>query len=342
MPELENLKPAVSETPETSGNGSSQCNLCGAADYEVLARKGRDREPLNTVICKKCGLVWSHPFPIDPQQYYQKHYRILYKGTYTPKKKHIFRNARVALGRFKLLRHLLKPGWRTLEVGSGGGEFLYLLKKLGCDARGIEPNEGYAEYARKEYDLNITTGFLQNTEFEKNSFNLVTMWHVFEHMDNPSYILRKVHGFLAPEGLLIIEVPNIEATCASPQNTFHIAHLYNFNRFTLRKMAERAGFSMIEETMGRDGGNIFQYFKKDGPASREIQCEIEGNYQRIKNVIDRWTPLKYYFSSYPYSRVLSKVRQFFREKDASDEYTGGREILDHLMEDINENSLSQN
>ena len=336
MPTLDHSKPDSSPTI----NSSSQCNLCGSTEYDVLSNVGKENESLNTVICKKCGLVWSHPFPIDPFDYYQKHYRILYKGTFTPKKKHIFRAARAAVGRFNLLKHLLKPGWRVLEVGSGGGEFLYLLKKLGYDAFGIEPNEGYSEYAKKEYQLNITTGFLQNTQFEENSFEMITMWHVFEHMDNPADILKKIHSYLVTDGLLVIEVPNVESTCQWPNNTFHTAHLYNFNQLTLSRIAEQAGFSVIEKTVVPDGGIIRQVFKKNGAAPRDIRGEIDGNFERIKKIVARRTTLKHYFSRYPYSRVLNKVRQWFSEKGASNRFASGKEILDHLMAKIDRNSLS--
>lgn len=341
MPALDPLKSDSLEPPKTL-SPSSQCNLCGSAEYEVLSKIGRGNESLNTVICKKCGLVWSHPFPLDTLIYYQKHYRIRYKGTYTPRKKHIFRSARAAMIRFDRLKHLLQPRWRVLEVGSGGGEFLYLLKKLGLDAFGIEPNEGYAEYAKNEYQLNIKNGFLQNTEFEENSFDMVTLWHVLEHMDNPTDCLKKIHSFMATGGLLVIEVPNVESVCSTPNNTFHAAHLYNFNRSTLRRMVERVGFVLVEESMEEDGGNFFQFFKKNGAAPREIHSEIDGNYEQVKNIVTRRTTLKYYFSRYPYVRVVRKIRQWFRERGATNRYAGGKEILSHLMDKIDQNSLSRN
>jgi SAM-dependent methyltransferase len=341
MPALDQSTPDSLDPPQTESS-SSQCNLCGSAEYDVLSKIGKGNKPLNTVICKKCGLVWSHPFPIDTVDYYQKHYRIRYKGTFTPKKKHIFRSARAALDRFNLLKHLLKPHCRILEVGSGGGEFLYLLEKLGCDAFGIEPNEGYAGYAKNEYQLNITNGFLQNTQFEKNSFDMVTLWHVFEHMDNPADALKKIHSFLATDGVLVIEVPNVESTCQWPGNTFHTAHLFNFNQSTLSRMAERAGFEMIEKLTAPDGGVIRQVFRKNGVAPRDVQGEIDGNFERIKNIVARRTTLKHYFSLYPYSRVLNKARQWFSELGASNRFASGKEILDHLMENIDRNSLSKN
>ncbi len=61
---------------------SRPCNLCNSTEFDVLSTRDRDGEYLRTVICKNCGLVWSDPFPINPSEYYQKNYRILYKGTF--------------------------------------------------------------------------------------------------------------------------------------------------------------------------------------------------------------------------------------------------------------------
>jgi len=339
MPTLDPSKPDSMENPETN-DPSSQCNLCGSKDFEVLSKVGRGHQPLNSVICRKCGLVWSHPFPIDPYKYYQKDYRIRYKGTFVPRKKHIYRSAHAALDRFNILKKLLKPKLRVLEIGSGGGEFLYLLKKSGCDAFGIEPNEGYAEYARGEYQLDIKTGFLQNTEFQENSFDMVTLWHVFEHMDNPLETLKKISGFLAPEGILVIEVPNVEATCQAPVNTFHTAHLFNFNETTLSRMAELAGFSVIQKIQSGDGGNICQVFRKKGTDTRSPVSGLEGNFEKISRIVGGRTAWGHFLTAHPYSRVIQKVRQWFIEREASKRFSTGREILDKLMEKVDGNSLS--
>jgi hypothetical protein len=160
-------------------------------------------------------------------------------------------------------------------------------------------------------------------------------------MDNPADILKKVHSFLVTDGLLVIEVPNVETSCLSPNNTFHTAHLYNFNQSTLSRMAERAGFTVVEKSMPGDGGNILQVFKKNDAVPRDVRGEIDGNYERIKNIVARRTTLKHYFSRSPYSRIMTKVRQWFSEKEASNQFSSGKEILDYLMEKIDRNSLSQ-
>ena len=104
-------------------------------------------------------------------------------------------------------------------------------------------------------------------------------------------------------------------------------------------MAERAGFVVVDKLTAEDGGVIRQVFKKNDAVSRNIRGEIDGNFERIKNIVAQRTTLKHYFSRYPYSRVLNKVRQWFSEKGAL-KFSSGKEILDHLMKQIDRNSLS--
>ena len=130
---------------------SIPCNLCGSTEISVLAKSSRSGKPLRTVICSKCGLVWSDPLPHNPRHFYEDDYRVSYKGAYSPKPKHIFRAGNVALSRYRKIESLLSRSLEILDVGSGGGEFSYLLQTLGNDVTGIEPNKGYAEYSIREY-----------------------------------------------------------------------------------------------------------------------------------------------------------------------------------------------
>lgn len=78
---------------------------------------------------------------------------------------------------------------KILDVGTGGGEFAYLLQSLGHDISGIEPNKGYADYSKQEYGLNIQIGFIQDIQQLDESFDLITIWHVLEHTENPCDVL---------------------------------------------------------------------------------------------------------------------------------------------------------
>jgi methylase of polypeptide subunit release factors len=109
---------------------SIPCNLCGGTEVSILSNRSRSGKPLRTVICRACGLVWSDPRPHDARRFYEQEYRLSYKHTYRPKLKHVLRAGNVALSRFEKIEQLLSTRKAVLDVGTGGGEFAYLLQSL--------------------------------------------------------------------------------------------------------------------------------------------------------------------------------------------------------------------
>ena len=304
---------------------TNPCNLCHSTNFDELSNVGRDGA-LRTVICKNCGLVWSDPFPIDTTEYYQKNYRILYKGTYSPKIKHIYRAANVALERYKRLETHTLGKKKVLEIGSGGGEFSYLLTKKGFDVSAIEPNEGYGNYSKEQYGLSVQIGFAQNLEFDAETFDFITMSHVLEHVDNPTTMLEKLRTWLKPNGILALEVPNVEAVCQSPKSTFHTAHLFNFNPATLALLAEKTGFSVVQSMLSDDGCNLTLIAQKT--ESVKPSLDIPGNYETVFATVKNHTLLKHYLSPFPYSRLLSKVCKILDERKATAKFTDAKQVLD--------------
>ena len=304
---------------------ANPCNVCHSTDFDELSNVGRDGA-LRTVICKNCGLVFSDPFPIDTAEYYQKNYRILYKGTYNPKIKHIYRAANVAIERYKRLEAHLAGKKKVLEIGSGGGEFSYLLTKKGFDVSAIEPNEGYGNYSQEQYGLNVQIGFAQNLEFAAESFDFITMSHVLEHVDNPTTMLEKLRTWLKPNGILALEVPNVEAVCQSPKSTFHTAHLFNFNPETLALLAEKTGFSVVQSVVSEDGGNLTLIAQKSEITN--VPLAIAGNYEKVFAIVKNHTVLNHYLSPFPYLRLIGKVRKIFDERQAVAKFTDAKDVLD--------------
>lgn len=312
---------------------SQPCTVCGASNVAVLANTSRSGQPLRTVICQDCGMVWSDPFPHNPRSFYEDDYRVAYKGTFTPKPKHILRAGKVALSRRELLGKWIEKPLKMLDVGTGGGEFAYLMQTLGHDINGIEPNKGYAEYSKKEYGLNVQVGFIQDINQPNDSFDLITIWHVLEHTENPSDVLTKLHSLLKPQGILVVEVPTIEATCQSPKSTFHEAHIFNFNLDTLTKLGEKVGFTQVEHKISADGANITVFFQKNainGNAISQSNLKIPGNAEKIINIVKNHTAFKHYLTAWPYQRFFSRMSKAIHEKLATAEFKSGKKLLDKL------------
>lgn len=286
---------------------------------------------MRTVICKHCGLVWSDPFPHDPRQFYEHDYRVEYKNTYAPKPKHILRAGKIALDRHGKIKQFLSGKKNVLDVGTGGGEFAYLLKSLGHDLQGIEPNKGYAEYSAAEYGLNLQIGFIQDATLPEQHFDLITIWHVLEHTEDPSLVLRDLRNWLKLDGILVVEVPSIEATCQAPKSTFHEAHLYNFNLDTLRKMGEKAGLLEHSHVFSADGGNMTIFFRRADSNSSDLgDLRIEGNAARIQDIVQGHTNQAHFLTAAPYQRFIRRMSRTLAEKIALKSFDNNKALLDQL------------
>ena len=340
--------PADSRRPATTTAGL-ECNLCHGREVTVLSGRSRSGKPLRTVCCTGCGLVWSDPRPHDARRFYEDEYRLDYKQTFEPRPRHVLRAGRVALDRAAKIRDLLARPRRALDIGSGGGEFAYLLATLGHDVHGVEPNRGYAQYAAREYGLDIQRGFVDEAELPEAGFDLVTIWHVLEHTEDPHAVLRRLRRALRPDGVLVVEVPNVEATCQSPRSSFHEAHLYTFSPLTLEALARRAGLALRSCVLSDDGGNVTATFVRaaepvppggstgapdgasaDPSAAGTPAIGIPGHHARIAGIVARHTTWRHLLSAHPYRRLAGRVARALDERRALPRQASGRQILDAL------------
>ncbi|OQW30918.1 MAG: methyltransferase type 11 [Nitrospira sp. SG-bin1] len=297
----------------------------------MLSNRSRSGKPLRTVICRACGLVWSDPRPHDARQFYEEEYRLSYKHTYSPKPKHVLRAGHVALSRFEKIERLLLNRKAVLDVGTGGGEFAYLLQSLGHRVCGIEPNRGYADYSIREYGLTVQVGFVQDATFPLDSFDVVTIWHVLEHTEDPGSILALLRSWLKPDGTLVVEVPNVEATCQSPRSTFHEAHLYNFNVVSLRRLAKKHGLFEARHLISRDGGNITMFFTRTAPLiADQFEAVIPGNYEWVSRIVRQHGNVRHHLTPLPYLRMWQRLCRSLRERRQTADARSGKALLDGL------------
>ena len=307
------------------------CNLCGSKDIEVLSLRDRQLQFLRTVICKKCGLIWSDPRPSeeDIRNFYSDKYRKEYKGIYHPKLKHIYRDAKQAVRRFCFLKSVLKKHHKILDIGCGTGVFVYTLRSLGFNGFGIEPDKYYAAYAAGELKIPVTRSFLQDIEVE-TTYDVVTMFHVLEHTENPSAILTKIWNLLKIEGFLILEVPNAEDTWQGPHRRYHKAHLYTFNPETIQAIGEKNRFTVHKISVAPYHGNITVIFQKQEKAKIVIE-KLAGNYDKIKNILNKNDLLYHFRTSVPYKKFCQNIISAVWEQIVVRKYTTGKELVDSVI-----------
>lgn len=239
------------------------------ANLKTVSGTDRHGKPLTTLIDLKTGVVRNDPIPDDATlaKFYSDDYRVAYKSAARPRGRQILRNFRRAKQVFERFDDVFAPARTMLDAGAGSGEFLFAGQYLGKDAIGVEPNREYAEYDRQELGLNVTTKHLSEELFAQESFDLIILSHVLEHLNDPVRYLSMLAGWLTPRGVLYIEVPDINEMCArhSVGNMFHFGHIFNYSPSVLRIVAGLSGLVELDATRARCADSTSVVFVK-GPA----------------------------------------------------------------------------
>lgn len=312
------LPPPRAGGPGTAGRPGlrqeTACALCGARTYAVVGHHDRDGRPLRTVMCERCGLVWTNPRPSDADvdQYYATTYRVDYTRHAAPSRRKILRGLTGAAERIEALGRLWRAGVRVMDVGCGAGEFVFLLRARGIDAAGVEPGEMYADFSRRELGIPIETATVDVAHVPPASQDVVTMFHMLEHVADPRRVLATIGGWLRPGGVLVVEVPNVASRAQAPRHRFHFAHLHNFTTATLGALGESVGLTLLRAGETADGGNVVCQFEQGGARARVVES-LPDNVNRMRDVFRRHTSLRHYLTVVPYRRVLGRLALRLRE-----------------------------
>jgi SAM-dependent methyltransferase len=221
-------------------NDVGTCVACGAA---TSSRGARALGSHSVATCAHCGLAWLLDPPAGDEL------AALYStGFYEPgparlaslvEAGHIFNNTI----RMRELRGL-KVG-RLLDIGSGRGRFLGAAKAAGWDVVGIEFEPGMAEASSRRFGVEVVVGDAVGADV-RGPFDVITMWHVLEHLPDPRAAVDRAAGLLRPDGTLIVSVPNNDSLQArlGGDDWLHLdipRHIYHFNPRSLTRLVERAG-----------------------------------------------------------------------------------------------------
>ena len=306
------------------------CAITGSKSAIVICQKDRHGKALRNVISKKSGLIFVDPVPFkSTEDFYKTEYRKSYKGVHQPKPKHIYRAGRIALQRFSRVEKYLPDSASCLDAGSSSGEFVYLLKNRGFNAVGVEANIPYAKYSQLELQIPVTISpFSQFTT--KQKFDLITMFHVLEHLEFPERDLAHLRQFLKPNGYFIIEVPNILYPNMSFLHKWHPGHLFSFTDQTLSLIMEKAGFETVSCAPVDNGGNLWGVFRiKESKNGIHILSTSKSHYSSIFKTLMKQRFI-YYINPYNLFKFVIKLSSAFSEKVQTFGLSG-KEILDKLF-----------
>ncbi len=143
----------------------------------------------------------------------------------------------------------IKPQGKMLDIGCCWGAFLHNARSRGFNVEGVEITQQNAEYARSHLNINVKTGQFINLPFQSNSYDLVTMLHVLEHIPYSKKALSIIYNILKPGGMFCGIVPNIKSflSIALKENWYWLDPNYHYLHFSpdiLKRELLKTGFQI--------------------------------------------------------------------------------------------------
>jgi len=204
--------------------------------------------------CAGCNFLFTQnpPAPEDAGRYYAGEAYISHSDSTEGMVNKLYHQAReFMLGRkFKLVDGV-SAGGDALDYGTGTGYFLDYLTRKGYNARGIEIDAAAREYGSQKFGIGIDPPEALYDKLTNDSLDVISLWHVLEHLYEPNTYLDRFHELLREKGRLIVAVPNHESKDAKTYGDFWAAydvprHLWHFSPATMRRMMKRSGFRVTE------------------------------------------------------------------------------------------------
>ena len=200
------------------------------------------------VRCTDCGLQYVNPRP-KPELIIDG-YASAEDPTFVAQNPQRIATFSKALQRvFLRLGQTAGHGRRLLDVGSAGGAFLVAARNFGFDPVGVEPSRWMADFGRRTYQVDIRDGILVPGMFADESFDVISIWDVIEHVPDPHALFSLVNRLLKPEGYLLVSYPDVGSMAArllGERWPFWLSvHLLYYDRRTIAAQLKRAGFEAV-------------------------------------------------------------------------------------------------
>jgi 2-polyprenyl-3-methyl-5-hydroxy-6-metoxy-1,4-benzoquinol methylase len=231
-----------------------KCPLCGSLkikfkfsckDYFVSG------EEFDMYSCLQCEFLFTNNFPANNsiEKYYNTPEYVSHSNTkkglinklYHPVRKYML-NKKMKL----ICKHSGKQTGRILDVGCATGYFLDIAKRNGWETVGTEKNEYALNIAKEQFGLYVKPEE-HIYKFPKDSFDVITLWHVLEHLEYLNEIMEKIYSLIVSDGIVVIAVPNYSSYDARHYKKYWAGydtprHLWHFTPKTMELLAKKFNF----------------------------------------------------------------------------------------------------
>ncbi|MEK9175089.1 MAG: class I SAM-dependent methyltransferase [Patescibacteria group bacterium] len=249
-----------------------KCVVCDENDFQ------KHNSILGLEVCRSCGFIRKRTINLG-KEYYQEHNVYESDLGSVPKRDARLREVKQ---RFAIVCRLAGPlgGKTLLEIGSHEGLFLNEALKTGMTVFGIEPNRKAAATAQQN-GINVFCGTLEEFKTDR-AYDVVVLFHVLEHFEDPRGALEKIYSLINPGGLLVLEVPNIASypACKNEKNWEYIndEHVSYFSPDTIKKLLLSVGFSfggIIQRDFDEWNVGIAENLRRIGILNAQVSMTVQ-------------------------------------------------------------------
>jgi SAM-dependent methyltransferase len=232
----------------------TSCPICGEIKKKhfLKVKDHKEEAEFNLVQCLSCQLVSLENFPDKEllDKYYSDdyHYKVKEDGLVGFMENNL--NRAMHKKHLRIIEKYVKTG-KILDLGCGSGYFLTLAKEKKWIPFGVEMSEYASQFAKKR-SIPIINKIITEVTFPKEEFDVISMFNVLEHMNELNTVLKKNHRWLKKDGILVVEVPNLDSFQMKvfKEKWIHLdvpRHIFHFKKKSFNKLVQKNGFKIIKE-----------------------------------------------------------------------------------------------
>lgn len=230
------------------------CPLCGGTQLEralTCVDHYATGEMFHLCRCAVCGFLFTQGFPAEAEigRYYETPDYISHSDTKKGLMNRVYHAVRYYMLKRKarlVMAEAHRTSGRLLDIGTGTGYFVDTMKRCGWHVEAVEKNERAREFARTHFGLEVEPETAL-ADKKPGSFEVITLWHVMEHLEHLNEVWETLHALLGDKGVLIVAVPNCSSYDARKYGAYWAAydvprHLWHFTPNTMQQFGAKHGF----------------------------------------------------------------------------------------------------
>jgi len=229
----------------------NECIICGSTQLEKLF-DSKDffltKENYSLIKCRDCSLILTTPYPDESNAaaYYESQNYFSHQDRKEGTIAKIYNLVKIlnVKKKYQVATKNLTVG-KVFDIGCGTGDFLSYSKKHAWEIFGLEPNNDARKLAEEKLQTQLLKS-IEQAELKSEEIQLITLWHVLEHIYKPEELMRFIDKVLDKNGRLVVALPNYESYDAVYYRKYWAAfdlprHLFHFNKKSIVQLMNKHG-----------------------------------------------------------------------------------------------------